>query len=82
MAPSIGDMRVLVVEDERAIADFIKRGLEAEGYSVACAHDGIDGELKALSGDFELVLLDVLLPGKNGHRGADEDSRDAAPTCR
>jgi DNA-binding response OmpR family regulator len=59
-------MRVLVVEDERAIADFIERGLRAEGYSVACAYDGIEGELKALSGDFELVLLDVLLPGKNG----------------
>lgn len=59
-------MRVLVVEDEKAIADFIERGLKAEGYSVRCSHDGLDGEAKALSGDYELVLLDVLLPGKNG----------------
>ncbi len=38
--PSIAAMRILVVEDERPIAEFVKRGLEAEGYSVSCAHDG------------------------------------------
>jgi len=59
-------MRVLVVEDELAIADFVRRGLEAEGYAVACAHDGESGEVQAVTGDFALVLLDVMLPGKNG----------------
>ncbi len=59
-------MRILVIEDERGIAELIEKGLEAEGYSVACAYDGEKGELEALSGDFALVLLDVLLPGKSG----------------
>jgi DNA-binding response OmpR family regulator len=59
-------MRILVVEDERAIADFVQRGLEAEGYSVTCAHDGEEGERLALSGAFHLVVLDVMLPGRDG----------------
>jgi DNA-binding response OmpR family regulator len=59
-------MRVLVVEDERSIADFVERGLRAEGYAVTCVHDGEAGELEALTGDYGLVLLDVLLPKKNG----------------
>jgi DNA-binding response OmpR family regulator len=59
-------MRILVVEDEHAIADFVERGLRAEGYAVTCASDGEQGELEALTGDFGLVLLDVLLPKKSG----------------
>src|SRR5438045_314061 len=59
-------MRILVVEDEPAISDFIERGLRAEGYTVSCARDGQAAELEALTGDHALVLLDVLLPKKNG----------------
>jgi DNA-binding response OmpR family regulator len=59
-------MRILVVEDERAIADFVERGLKAEGYAVTCAHDGETAELEALTGDFGLVVLDLLLPRKSG----------------
>jgi DNA-binding response OmpR family regulator len=59
-------MRILVIEDEKGIADLIRQGLEAEGYSVDCAHDGEEGERKALGGDFSLVLLDVLLPKRSG----------------
>ena len=59
-------MRILVIEDERGIADLIEKGLSAEGYSVSCARDGADGEAQALSGDFDLVLLDLMLPGKSG----------------
>jgi two-component system, OmpR family, response regulator len=59
-------MRILVIEDERAIADFVQRGLEAEGYAVTCAHDGEEGERLALSGDFHLIVLDVMLPGRDG----------------
>jgi DNA-binding response OmpR family regulator len=59
-------MRILVVEDERSIADFVERGLRSEGYAVTCAHDGEAAETEALTGDFGLVLLDVLLPKKNG----------------
>jgi len=59
-------MRILVVEDERPIAELVQRGLEAEGYSVTCAHDGEDGLAKARSGDYSLVVLDVLLPKLSG----------------
>jgi DNA-binding response OmpR family regulator len=59
-------MRILVVEDETAIADFVQRGLEAEGYSVACAADGLDGERQALEDGVDLVVLDLMLPGRDG----------------
>jgi len=59
-------MRILVIEDEAAIADFLKRGFEAEGYSVACASDGEQGERQALGGDADLVILDRMLPGRDG----------------
>lgn len=59
-------MRILVVEDEEAIADFLARGLEAEGFEVVVAGDGIEGERLALSSDTDLVLLDRMLPGRDG----------------
>ena len=59
-------MKILIVEDEEAIADFLLRGLEAEGYAVSAAADGIEGERLALSGGFELVILDCMLPGRDG----------------
>jgi DNA-binding response OmpR family regulator len=59
-------MKILVVEDETAIADFVQRGLEAEGYSVACAGDGPEGERQALSDNVDLVVLDLMLPGRDG----------------
>ncbi len=59
-------MRILVIEDEPAIAELIERGLEAEGYPVTCAYDGDEGERQALTGDYGLVLLDVLLPKRGG----------------
>lgn len=59
-------MKILVVEDETAIADFVQRGLEAEGYSVACADDGPEGERQALDDDVDLVVLDLMLPGRDG----------------
>jgi two-component system, OmpR family, copper resistance phosphate regulon response regulator CusR len=60
------DMKILVVEDETAIADFVQRGLEAEGYSVECAGDGNEGERQALDGNPDLVVLDLMLPGRDG----------------
>jgi len=56
----------LVVEDEPAIADFLRRGLQAEGYAVDCAHDGVEGERRALSGEIDLVILDTMLPERDG----------------
>jgi two-component system, OmpR family, response regulator len=59
-------MRILVVEDETAIADFVQRGLEAEGFSVACVGDGVEGERQALDRSVDLVVLDLMLPGRPG----------------
>ncbi|MDX6607786.1 MAG: two-component system, OmpR family, response regulator [Solirubrobacterales bacterium] len=59
-------MRILIVEDERPIAEFVQRGLEAEGYSVTCAYDGEEGLTLAGTGDYALVVLDVLLPKLSG----------------
>src|SRR3954466_460812 len=66
METRIDDMKILVVEDETAIADFVQRGLEAEGYAVECAGDGNEGERQALTGDPDLVVLDLMLPGRDG----------------
>jgi DNA-binding response OmpR family regulator len=60
-------MRILVIEDEAAIADFVQRGLQAEGHAVRCAPDGIVGERVALGDDVDLVVLDVMLPGQDGY---------------
>jgi len=59
-------MRLLVVEDEPKVASFLKRGLEAENYAVDVAYDGEDGLFLATSHDYDLILLDILLPKING----------------
>ena len=59
-------MRILVVEDERKVAKAIREGLEGESYSVAVAHTGEDGFFLANSERFDLVVLDVMLPGRSG----------------
>ncbi len=59
-------MKILVVEDEKKVASFIKRGLADESYNVTVTHDGADGFKQALKGDFNLVILDVSLPKKDG----------------
>lgn len=58
--------KILIVEDEEAIADLEKDYLELSGFEVEIAGDGIEGEKKALSGEFDLVILDLMLPGKDG----------------
>ena len=60
-------MRILIVEDEARIADFLDRGLRAEGHFCVVAKDGEEGLSLALEGDFELILLDLVLPGMHGH---------------
>lgn len=59
-------MRILVVEDEKKIADFIKRGLKEEGYAVDVAGDGEEGLFLAKTNDYDLVLLDLMLPKIGG----------------
>jgi DNA-binding response OmpR family regulator len=60
-------MRILIVEDETRIADFLQRGLRAEGHFCLVANDGESGLSLAREGDFDLILLDLMLPGIHGH---------------
>jgi len=59
-------MRILVIEDEKKVASFIKRGLEEAGYSVDLAKDGEEGIYMSDSEDYDLIVLDLILPRKNG----------------
>lgn len=59
-------MRILVVEDEQKVANFLRRGLEQEGYAVDVSHDGEEGEYLAENFDYDLVILDVMLPKRSG----------------
>ena len=60
-------IRVLLVDDERDIVDTVKYSLELRGYDVDACYDGETALKKARSGRYALVLLDVMLPGKNGY---------------
>ncbi len=59
-------MRLLVVEDEPKLADYLHKGLSENGYVVDVARDGIDGRRLAADGEYDLVLLDIMLPGVDG----------------
>ena len=59
-------MRLLVVEDEKKVASFIKKGLEEEGYAVDVASDGAEGLDLALEGVHNLIILDIRLPKMDG----------------
>jgi DNA-binding response OmpR family regulator len=59
-------MTILVVEDDKKISNFIKRGLEGEGYKVEVAHDGGNGLELSLDRTFGLIILDVMLAKKDG----------------
>jgi len=59
-------MRILVIEDEKKIADFIKRGLKEEGYAVDAASDGEAGLFLAKTNEYDLILLDLMLPKMDG----------------
>ena len=59
-------MRILVIEDEKKIADFVKRGLKEEGYAVDVAYDGEQGLFLATTNDYDLILLDLMLPKIDG----------------
>jgi DNA-binding response OmpR family regulator len=59
-------VKVLMVEDDRKIASAVRRGLEAEGLTVELADDGLEGRWMAIEGGYDLVILDLMLPGRNG----------------
>ena len=56
-------MKVLVIEDEKKIASFIRKGLEAEGFVVEVSHHGDDGYALATSRPYDVAVLDIMLPG-------------------
>jgi len=59
-------VKLLLIEDDKKIATAVKRGLEAEGYRVDVAFDGTDGLWMATEGSYDLIVLDIMLPGRNG----------------
>lgn len=59
-------MKILVIEDDKKVAKFLKRGLEEENYEVDIAYDGETGYQRALGGAYGLIVLDVALPKKDG----------------
>jgi len=59
-------MRILVVEDEHKIANSLKKGLEQEGFAVDIAYEGISGYDLAATEDYDVIILDLMLPGMNG----------------
>lgn len=59
-------MRVLIVEDEPKTADYLRQGLTEQGCTVDVAHDGIDGQHLAVHYDFDVIVLDAMLPGLDG----------------
>jgi len=59
-------MRLLVIEDEVKLAEYLRKGLTEEGYVVDVAHNGVDGLHMAMEGDYSLLVLDGMLPGIDG----------------
>lgn len=65
-------MSILIVEDDERVSDFLERGLKAEGYAVHVARDGEAGLEAALASEFELIVLDLMLPKMHGHEVCQE----------
>lgn len=59
-------MKILIVEDEQKTGDYLKQGLSEAGFLVDLVRDGLDGMHLALTGDYDLLVLDVMLPGLDG----------------
>ena len=60
------NMRILIVEDNQKLAGYIKKALEQKSYSVDCIYDGETGEKRATFGEYDLLILDIMLPKKDG----------------
>jgi DNA-binding response OmpR family regulator len=61
-------VKLLLVEDDAKVATAVTRGLRAEGFAVETASDGVDGLWMATQGAYDLIVLDIMLPGRNGYR--------------
>ncbi|MEV7390432.1 response regulator transcription factor [Streptomyces sp. NPDC091215] len=73
-------MRILLVEDETDLAETLHTGLTAEGYAVDIAHDGRQGLWMARTGEYALIVLDLMLPGLNGYRVCAQLRREGITT--
>jgi DNA-binding response OmpR family regulator len=73
-------MKLLLVDDDAKLAAALRRGLSAEGFTVEVASDGLDGLWRAQEGSYDLILLDVMLPGRNGYRVCADLRRAGDPT--
>jgi two-component system, OmpR family, copper resistance phosphate regulon response regulator CusR len=73
-------MRILVIEDDRKVAGFIEQGLREEGYAVDIAPDGDEATTRAHANEYDLFLLDVMLPKKTGLQVAAELRREGRKT--
>ena len=80
--PAMARMRILIIEDERALTETLTYNLQREGYETLVAHDGLEGLRKAQTHVPDLILLDLMLPGMDGHevcrelRAGDRTARD------
>jgi two-component system OmpR family response regulator len=74
-------VRVLIVEDEKKIVGALKRGLEAEGFAVDVALNGTDGLWMATENGYDVIVLDIMLPGMNGFKVCENlrEARDWTP---
>jgi DNA-binding response OmpR family regulator len=63
-------MKLLVVEDETRMAELLQKGLTEEGHTVVCSHDGADGLATAKAYEFDVIILDVMMPKLNGYEVA------------
>ena len=59
-------MRILLIEDDKKLAGYLKKGLSEEQHAVDMFHDGADGGYYAKEFDYDLIILDIMLPGKDG----------------
>ena len=64
----LGRVRVLIVDDEKRLAAGLRAGLEADGFAVDVAHDGVDGLWMAKEHEYDAIVLDIMLPGMSGYR--------------
>jgi len=73
-------MNLLVVEDEKRMAELLRKGLEEEGHRVVCAADGIEGLELSRGYDFDMIILDVMMPRLDGYALAKRLRTDKIPT--
>lgn len=73
-------MKLLIVEDDRAVVEALKEGLEDESYAVDVAYDGDEGLRTALADDYDVIILDVMMPEMNGYEVCQELRRQGNTT--